>query len=108
MKKTSIIFISVLVVLMIGFRFFCGIFVVQPIGAVPKGATIIYWRYGLNLPFVASADGLIQDSGLEVSLLSRAVMLGGIAKPVVEREIFRLGYSEMLYEYSTGGVKYSK
>ncbi len=90
------------------FRLFCGIFVIQPIGAIPEGATIAYWRSGLNLPFVASADGLLDASGAGVSLLGRGVLLGKLAEPIKEREIFRFGYSETLYLWSTGGNKYRK
>lgn len=90
------------------FRLFCGIFVIQPIGAIPEGATIAYWRAGLNLPFVASADGLLEDSGAGVSLLGRGVMLAKLAEPIKEREIFRVGYSDTLYLWSTGGKKYEK
>lgn len=49
---------------LIFFRVFCGIFIIQPIGAIPEGATIVYWRSGLNVPFIASADGLLVKSGV--------------------------------------------
>jgi hypothetical protein len=62
----------------------------------------------LNLPFISSADGILEESGAGVSLLGRGIILGTIAKPIVEREIFRFGYSETLYLWSTGGVTYSK
>ena len=81
---------------------------IQPIGAIPDGATIVYWRSGLNIPFVASADGLLDQSGAGVSLLGRGLMLAILAEPIKEREIFRLGYSETLYLWSTGGKKYEK
>lgn len=90
------------------FRLFCGIFVIQPIGAIPKGATIAYWRSGLNLPFVASADGLLDESGVGVSLLGRGLMLAKLAEPIKKRELFRFGYSETLYLWSTGGKRYKK
>jgi len=90
------------------FRLFCGIFVIQPIGAIPEGVTIVYWRSGLNIPFIASADGLLDDSGAGVSLLGRGLLLAKLAEPITDREIFRLGYSETLYLWSTGGKKYEK
>ena len=86
----------------------CGFFVIQPIGAVPDGVTIVYWRVGTKLPFVSSADGLLKASGSDVSLLGRGVVLAGVAKPIKERELFRFGYSRTLYLWSTGGKEYSR
>ena len=104
--KTLLYIVLTLTVLGSAFRIFCGIFVIQPIGAVPEGATIIYWRSGLNLPFISSADGLLDESGAGVSLLGRGVFLAQLANPIIEREIFRLGYSEALYLWSTNGKTY--
>lgn len=106
--KRLMIFLCVLVGLILAIRFTCGVFVIQPIGALPEGATIIYWRLGMNTPFIASADGLIAESGKEVSLLGRGVMLGGLTGTIREREIFRLGYMEAVYSWSTGGRKYER
>ncbi len=104
--------ISLIIVFIIGlfFRIFCGIFVIQPIGAIPEGATIVYWRIGMDidLPFIASADGLLDKSGAGVSLLGRGMLLAKIAGPVKENEIFRMGYSETIYLWTTGGKKYEK
>lgn len=30
-----------------------GLFVIQPMGAAPEGATIVYWRVDLDLPFLS-------------------------------------------------------
>jgi hypothetical protein len=106
-KKLIIISISILAIGLF-FRIFCGIFVIQPIGAIPKGATIVYWRMGINLPFIASADGILEKSDVGVSLLGRGMVLAKFAKPIKEKEIFRIGYSETLYLWSTGGKKYEK
>ena len=89
-------------------RCFLGVFVIQPIGALPRGATIVYWRHGLGLPFVASADGLLDESGAGVSLLGRGIILGKLAEPVTEREVLRLPYSRTLYLWSTGGKEYDR
>lgn len=107
-KRTIIILVCSLCGLALFFRLFCGIFVIQPIGAIPEGATIVYWRSGLNVPFIASVDGLLNDSGAGVSLLGRGLLLAKLAEPITDREIFRLGYSETLYLWSTGGKKYEK
>lgn len=102
--------ISLIIVFVIGlfFRIFCGIFVIQPIGAIPEGTTIVYWRSGMNMPFISSADGLLEKSGAGVSLLGRGLILAKVAEPIKENEIFRFNYSETLYLWSTGGKSYEK
>lgn len=99
------IFIT-LICIIVCFVIFCGIFVIQPIGAIPEGVTIVYWRFGLNLPFIASADGLLDKTGTGVSLLGRALIIGSIADIIKQRELFRLPYCEFIYLCSTGGRKY--
>lgn len=109
-KKISpiVLLVCFLLCLAIFFRLFLGIFVIQPIGVIPEGTTIVYWRAGLNVPFVASADGVLAKSGAGVSLLGRGFLLAKLAEPITQREIFRLGYSETLYLLSTGGTYYEK
>ncbi len=106
-KKTAILLI-VLLVIGIFIRIFLGIFIIQPIGAIPEGASIVYWRSGMNMPFISSADGLLEESGAGVSLLGRGLFLAKMAEPIKEREWFRFEYSETLYLWSTGGKKYEK
>ena len=62
----------------------------------------------MNVPFLASADGLLDGSGAGVSLLGRGLLLAKLAEPITDSEIFRVGYSETLYLWSTGGKKYEK
>ena len=57
------------------------------------------------LPFT---DGLLEKSGAGVSLLGRGLILAKVAEPIKENEIFRFGYSETLYLWSTGGKSYEK
>jgi len=111
MKKLTrfiLITLSIIAIICIIFRIFCGIFVIQPIGAIPEGTTIIYWRSGIDLPFIASADGLLEQSGQGVSIFGRMSMLSKYAIPVKEKEIFRFGYSEKLYLISTNGKQYDR
>jgi hypothetical protein len=97
----------ILVMLAIVFRLTCGIFVIQPIGAIPEGKTMIYWKVGMpNMPFIASADGILEEQGQGVSLLGRGLVLAGLVKPLKEKEIISFGYSESLYLISTGGKEY--
>jgi len=108
MKKALIALLILFVVVILVFRIGCGIFVIQPIGALPEGKTIIYWRIGLDYPFISSADGLLEKSGAGVSLLGRGLMLSRIIDDIDERIILRMKYSENLYLKSTGGIKYEK
>jgi hypothetical protein len=100
--------VLVLLCLIVCFVLCCGIFVIQPIGAIPEGMIIIYWRFGLKMPFIASVDGLLDKSGAGVSLLGRGLMLGGLVDTIKSRGLFRLPYSEIIYLWSTGGKKYEK
>lgn len=81
------------------------IFVIQPIGALPEGKTIVMLRLN-KTEFVDSADAICERLTGKVSLLCRGVMLGGVMKN--STILFRLPYSEFLYKISTGGKKYSK
>jgi hypothetical protein len=85
-----------------------GIFVIQPIGAIPKGLTVIYFRLGLNLPFISSPDGIVIDSGNELSLWSRLGAMASVAEPISKRTILRLDYSESLYLISTHGKTFER
>lgn len=85
-----------------------GAFVIQPIGAVPEGATIIYFRMGLNIDFISSADGILLEREQQVSLLNRAVVLAQMGKIITERKMFSLPYVEELYLISTRGKKYNR
>ena len=60
------------------------------------------------MPFISSADGILVKSGAGVSLLGRGLLLGKLAEPIKDREIFRIGYSETIYLYSTEGKKFEK
>src|SRR5262245_43285679 len=88
--------------------FITGFFVIQPIGALPEGATVWYWRVDTSLPFISSADGLLLEKQQSVSLLGRAVALGAVAKPIADRKIVALPYSRTLYLVSTGGREFER
>lgn len=92
----------------LGFYFCCGFFVVQPIGAIPEGGTILYWRAGTQLPFVASADGIQLEKTGSVSLLGRAIATGLAAESITDRKIMKLPYSRLLYQISTGGKEFDR
>ncbi len=81
------------------------IFVIQPIGAVPEGRTIVMWRVG-KLKFIDSADAACVREMGGVNLLCRGGMLAGVANN--SDIIVRLPYSETLYLISTGGKTYDR
>lgn len=107
MNKKLVAFLGVLVFLSIMY-ITLGIFVVQPIGALPEGVTIIYWRAGSNMPFVTSPDGLLLAKKQDVSLLSRSIALAAVSEVIRKRAICRMPYMEWLYLSSTGGVKFER
>ena len=81
------------------------LFVVQPIGAVPEGRTVVMWRLN-TMKFVDSADAWCERQMGGVNLLCRGAVLGKLGnKDVI---IARLPYSEILYLWSTGGRTYSR
>ena len=84
---------------------FITIFVVQPIGAVPEGRTLIVWRTS-ELNFIDSADAMCERKIHGVSLICRGSALAAIVQN--GSIIARLPYSETLYKYSTGGATYDR
>jgi len=108
MKKVVFLLIILLILATVIFRTCCGIFVIQPIGALPEGKTLIYWRAGLDYTFITSADGILEKSGAGVSLLGRSIMLSRVINEIDGRIIFKIKYYERLYLKSTNGIKYEK
>jgi hypothetical protein len=83
----------------------CTIFVVQPLGALPEGKTLIISRLNTTR-FVDSADAMCERLQGGVSLLCRAAVLGAVGE---KAQIYaRLPYSEWLYLVSTGGTTYDR
>jgi len=81
------------------------IFVIQPIGALPEGKTLIISRMS-NTKFIDSADAICERTQGGVSLICRIGAMGGALK---NAQIYaRLPYMRWLYEISTGGKKYDR
>lgn len=82
------------------------IFVIQPIGAVPEGRTLVLWRKSPGLVMIDSADGLCERQQGGVSLMCRLGALAGVMNnnPV----LLTLPYSKTLYGISTGGREYDR
>jgi hypothetical protein len=86
------------------FYFFCGFYTVQPIGALPEGATAIVWR-AAGEPFFNSPDALCLERMGGVSLLCRGMAMG---QAPTDRIIVRLPYQNWAYVRSTGGEEFSR
>jgi hypothetical protein len=80
------------------------IFVLQPIGAVPEGRTLVLWRKSEVLRFIDSADAICQRQHGGVSMLCR---IGALAGTIEHNPIIvKLPYMPWLYSVSTGGREY--
>ena len=81
------------------------IFVVPPIGALPKGRTIVITRLN-KTEFIDSPDAMCERLQRGVSILCRIAVMGAVAKNA--SILMRLPYSATLYSISTGGKTYDR
>lgn len=86
------------------FYVFCGFYTVQPIGALPDGATAIVWRAS-GEPFFNSPDALCIERMGGVSLLCRGMAMG---QAPTDRLILRLPYQRWAYLRSTDGQEFGR
>ena len=103
MSKKSIIFISIAILLIVCSQ--VTFFVIQPIGALPEGKTLVILRMN-KTNFIDSADAMCEREMDGVSLLCRGMMMAAIAEKGTI--LVRLPYSEFLYSISTGGKTYGR
>ena len=104
MKKLLIIlgfFIVLMIVCVTQFSFF----VIQPIGAIPEGKTLVIVKLD-KMNFIDSADAMCEREMGAVSLFCRMGALSAVTKN--SNILFRLPYSEFLYKISTNAKKYEK
>ncbi|MEJ1239734.1 hypothetical protein WBG78_16475 [Chryseolinea sp. T2] len=88
--------------------YFCfGFFIVQPIGKLKDGSTILYFRLGANGRFISSIDGVLLDNSEDINLVSRMFVLGKLGKVVNERKVASFPYSNTLYLISTNGKDFN-
>lgn len=104
MNKKAIILVSV-AILMIVFLSQITFFVVQPIGTVPEGRTLVILRMN-KTKFIDSADAMCEREMGSVSLLCRGMMMAAIANKGTI--LVRLPYSDFLYKISTDGKTYGR
>lgn len=77
-----------------------GVFIIQPIGMLPEGQTIIYVRYGYNMDFIESVDNMLYKANVGNSLLGYALAYGIFGEIIKDKKVLRLPYSETLYNLS--------
>jgi len=107
-SNKSFIIIGLIAVVLLIIVFTTGFFVVQPIGAVPEGVTVWYFRPGLDLGFIESADGILLERMGKVSLLGRATVMSDVITLIEGRTIVKLPYLKFMYKISTGGVEFEQ
>ena len=81
-----------------------GFYTVQPLGALPKGITLLVWRSS-GESFFNSPDATCLHAQGGVSMLCRGIAIG---QAPVDRVIVRLPYMEWAYLASTGGSTFSE
>lgn len=102
--KIAIAFGVLVLGALIGGQFF-SIFVIQPIGALPEGRTLIVSRLN-SMQMIDSADAWCERNMGKVTLLCRAAVVARVGSEA--KIVARLPYSSMLYGISTNGKTYEK
>lgn len=90
------------VVVVVLFYTFCGIYSVQPIGALPEGSTTVVWMAS-GEPFFNSPDSMCIKRMAGVSLMCR---MGAMMAAPIDRIILRLPYQRWAYLASTDGQEF--
>ena len=104
MSKKLIILISIVIILIVAYSQIT-LFVVQPIGAVPTGKTLVILRLN-KTNFIDSADAMcVRETG-SLNLMCRGMMMSAVVNK--SKILMKLPYSKFLYEISTGGKEYTK
>lgn len=103
-KSLEVITVLVIIVALLVVVSKMGMYTVQPIGALPQGATLVIWRAS-GEPFFNSPDAVCLKVLGSVSLLCRG---SAMSLAPVDRIILRLPYIEWAYLMSTGGRTFDR
>lgn len=81
-------------------------FVIQPIGALPEGKTLLIWQKE-KMNFIDSSDAICERETGKVNLFCRGIITANI---VSKKEDIIIGfpYISFLYSISTNGREYSR
>ncbi|MBI5112274.1 MAG: hypothetical protein HZA68_09910 [Rhodovulum sp.] len=102
--KLAVVIGALCVALIIAAQF-VTVFVIQPIGALPEGRTVVISRL-TTMNFVDSADAWCERKMSGVSLLCRMAVIARVSKE--STVLLRLPYSDILYKISTNGKTYDR
>lgn len=103
-KKVGLSLAAILIAVLIAYSQLT-LFVVQPMGAVPDGRTVVMLRLN-KTHFIDSADALCERETGSVSLLCRGMMMAAVVNK--SKILLRLPYSHSLYLISTDGKEYDR
>ena len=104
MNKKFIILVSTVIVFIVIFSQIT-LFVIQPIGGIPNGKTLVILRLN-KTKFIDSADAMcVRETG-SLNLMCRGMMMSAVINK--SKILMKLPYSKFLYEISTGGKEYTK
>jgi hypothetical protein len=107
-KNRTLVSLIVGGTILVASYFSFGVVVTQPLGLIPEGASVVYFRIGTGLPLISSADGLLLEKIGSVSPFGRMMMLATISDIANNRKLFVLPYSHTLYLISTGGTEFEE
>jgi hypothetical protein len=102
--RRRVLILLTLMVVAVLFWQFLGFYSVQPIGALPEGATLLVRRIG-DEPFFNSPDGTCLRRVGSVSLMCR---MAALANAPIDRIVLRLPYMAWAYRASTGGAEFDR
>jgi hypothetical protein len=105
MKKKTMIVIALIAMFSLIFYTQITLFVIQPIGALPEGRTVVILRLD-KTKFIDSPDSMCERNQGGVSLMCRAMMMAAVINNA--SILMRLPYSETLYNISTNGKSYDR
>ena len=104
-RRRFLLPMSLLLVVIVAASTQLTLFVVQPIGSVPDGRTILIQRLEGGT-FIDSAGAMCEGIQGNVNLLCRGMILARVGEN--SHVYLRLPYSQTLYMLSTGGKAYDR
>lgn len=97
--------VALLLVAVAGLSTQVTLFVIQPIGGIPDGRTLLVWRTG-DMKFINSADAICLRRTGNVSLICRGMAMVRFVDP--DDILLRMPYSDTLYLVSTDGKRFDR
>lgn len=100
--KKFLLYFGLFIVLIVAFvRITMGFYVVHPMGAIPEGKTVLYWRLGTDLDFIETPESYTSKHYKKYTLLTKALGIAEIGEYVNDDTIvLRLPYFEFLEQFA--------